>query len=107
MRRGEVRWYKFPRPNKRRPVLILTRDSAITFLNEIVIAAITSSIRGIPSQVLLTRADGMPHDSVVSLDHINTVAKAKIGPLITTLGARRMKEVEDAIRFSLEFSRDQ
>jgi mRNA interferase MazF len=104
MQRGEVRWYKFPRPNKRRPVLILTRDSAIPYLNEIVVAAVTSSIRDIPSEVLVTTADGLPHDSVVNLDHINTVPKGKIGPLIATLSSRRMHEVESAIRFTLQFS---
>ena len=34
MKRGEVRWYKFPRPDKRRPVLLLTRDSILEYLNE-------------------------------------------------------------------------
>ncbi|WP_407937679.1 type II toxin-antitoxin system PemK/MazF family toxin [Neomoorella mulderi] len=46
--RGEVRWYSFKPPDKRRPVLILTRNSAISFLNDVTIAPVTSNIRDIP-----------------------------------------------------------
>ena len=53
MRRGEIRWYRFPRTDKRRPVLVLTRDPAIEFLGEVTVAPITSTIRGIPTEVLL------------------------------------------------------
>ena len=73
MKRGEVRWYKFPQPDKRRPVVILTRDSALEFLGEVTVAPITSAIRDIPSEVLLTKDDGMPRDCAVNLDHIQTV----------------------------------
>ena len=58
MRRGEVRWYVFARPDKRRPVLLLTRDSALELLGEVTVAPITSTIREIPSEVQLTAADG-------------------------------------------------
>ena len=67
MRRGEVRWYVFSRPDKKRPVLILTRNSALEFLGEVTVAPITSTIRDIPSEVLLTNADGMTRDCVVIL----------------------------------------
>jgi mRNA interferase MazF len=53
MRRGEVRWYRFPQPNKRRPVLILTRDSALEFLGDVTVAPITSTIRDIPTEAAL------------------------------------------------------
>lgn len=58
MRRGEVRWYTFARPDKRRPVLILTGDSALEFLGEVTLAPITSTIREIDSEVLLTAGAG-------------------------------------------------
>ena len=57
MRRGEIRWYRFARPDKRRPVLILTRDSALEFLQEVTVAPVTSTIRDIPSEGVLTAAD--------------------------------------------------
>ena len=57
---GEVRWYRFRRPDKKRPVLILTRQSALDFLGEVTVAPVTSTIREIPSEVLLTRRGSAP-----------------------------------------------
>jgi mRNA interferase MazF len=74
MRRGEVRWYRFPRPDRRRPVVVLTRDSALEFLGEVTVAPITTTIRDIPTELLLTKADGMPRECVVNLDHVQTVS---------------------------------
>ena len=105
MRRGEVRWYKFARPDKRRPVVILTRDSALQFLGEVTVAPVTSTIRDIPTEVLLTPADGMPRDCAVNLDHLQTVSRGKVGGLITTLGAEKLEAVGAAIRFALGFRR--
>jgi mRNA interferase MazF len=105
MRRGEVRWYRFAPPDNRRPVLILTRDSALEFLGEVTVAPITSTIRDIPTEVVLTIADGMARDSAVNLDHVQTVAKAKIGGLVTTVGPARMAEVRAALLFALGFGR--
>lgn len=103
MQRGEVRWYKFSKPDKRRPVVILTRDSAMEFLGEVTVAPVTSTVRDIPSEVLLTEADGMPRSCAVNLDHIQTVAKGKIGPVITTLSPRKMSELRSACFFALGF----
>jgi mRNA interferase MazF len=103
VKRGEVRWYKFPRPDKKRPVVILTRDSAIEFLGEVTVAPITSTIRDIPSEVLLTKEDGMPHDCAVNLDYVQTVSKARIGSLITTLGPRKTLELRSGLLFALGF----
>jgi mRNA interferase MazF len=103
MKRGEVRWYKFSMPDKRRPVVILTRESALEFLNEVTVAPVTSTIRDIPSEVLLTEADGMQKSCAANLDHIQTVARAKIGPLITTLSHRKMTELRSACFFALGF----
>ena len=103
MRRGEVRWYRFARPDKRRPVLILTRDSALEFLGEVTIAPITTTIRDIPTEVVLTAADGMPRECAVNLDHVQTVPRARVEALVTTLGRRRMTEVGAALSFALGF----
>ena len=103
MKRGEVRWYKFAKPDKNRPVLILTRDSALEFFGEVTVAPITSTIRDIPTEVLLTKEDGMPRDCAVNLDHIQTVSKAKIGPFITTLSPTRISELRAALLFTLGF----
>lgn len=102
MRQGELRWYTFPAPDKRRPVLILTRSSAISFLTGITIAPVTTQIRDIPTEVLLTpEEDGVPSLCVVNLDNLQTVQKRRIGPLISTLSFRRMQDVQRAIQFAL------
>jgi mRNA interferase MazF len=103
MKRGEVRWYKFSRPDKNRPVVILTRDSALEFLGEVTIAPITSTIRDIPSEVILGREDGMTRECAVNLDHLQTVSKNKIGPLITTLSPIKLSEIRAALFFALGF----
>ena len=101
MKRGEVRWYQFTRPDKKRPVLILTRNSIIEYLGEVTVALLTSTIRNIPSEVQLGRSDGLAKDCAVNCDHIQTVSKAKLGGLITTLPDSRLSEVRRAIFFAL------
>ena len=101
MKRGEIRWYKFARPDKKRPVLILTRDSVLEYLGEVTIAPITSTVRDIPSEVFLSKDDGMPRDCVVNCDHLQTVSKDKIGAPIISLPQPVMVAVGRAIRFAL------
>lgn len=102
MKQGDIRWYNFTQPDKKRPVLILTRNSVLEYLNEVTIAPVTSTIRDIPSEVFLSKDDGMQKDCAVNCDHIQTVAKAKIGRLVTVLSQRKMKHVSAAIHFALE-----
>ncbi len=102
MKHGDIRWYKFAKPDKKRPVLILTRDSVLEYLNEVTIAPITNTVRNIPSEVFLTEADGMPRDCAVNCDHLQTGPKGKIGPLITSLLSAKMVNVGQAIRFALD-----
>jgi mRNA interferase MazF len=101
MKRGDVRWYKFGKPDKNRPVVILTRDSIIPYLGEVTIAPVTSTVRDIPSEVLLDKDDGMPKECAINCDHLQTVAKGKIGSLITTLSPFRLRELRSAIAFSI------
>lgn len=103
MRRGEIRWCEFGRPDKRRPVLILTRDSTLEYLGEVTVAPVTTTVRGIPSEVALSRSEGIPRPSAVNLDHVQTVSKARIGPLITALPVHRMREIRTALLFALGF----
>ncbi len=101
MKRGEIRWYKFTHPDKKRPILILTRDSILEYLGEVTIAPITSTVRNIPSEVFLSRHDGMPRECAVNCDHIQTVARGKIGTLISALSPEKMRKVRKAIAFAL------
>ena len=101
MKRGEVRWYKFKNPDKKRPVVILTRNSILEYLGEVTIAPITSTIRDIPSEVLLSKDDGMQNDCAINCDHVQTVSKSNIGTLITTLSKDKLFEIRNAIFFAL------
>ena len=102
MKRGEIRWYKFKKPDKKRPVLILTRSSVLEYLGEVTVAPVTSTIRDIPSEVCLSKADGMMKDCAVNFDHIQTVSKNKIGSLITTLSKEKLFQVKDAVSFAID-----
>jgi len=71
------------------------------YLGEVTVAPVTSTIRDIPSEVCLSRNDGMNTDCVINLDHIQTVSKGKIGSLINTLSTEKLKEIRKAILFAL------
>ena len=101
MKRGEIRWYKFAQPDKKRPVLILTRDSVLEYLGEVTVAPITSTVRDIPSEIFLSKDDGMLRDCAINCDHLQTVSKNKIGTLITSLPRTKMIAVGRAVRFAL------
>lgn len=101
MKRGEIRWYKFKSPDKKRPVVILTRNSILEYLGEVTVAPVTSNIRDIPSEVLLSTEDGMLNDCAINCDHLQTVSKANIGALITTISKEKLSEIRNAIFFAL------
>ena len=105
MKRGEVRWYKFSPPDKKRPVLLLTRDAILEYLGEVTVAPITGTIRDIPSEVCLDKEDGMPQDCAINCDHLQTVSKNRLGALVTTLSATKMREVSSAVAFALGLGR--
>ena len=99
--RGDVRLYPFAPPDKNRPVVILTRDSAIRYLTTVTVAPITSTIRGVPSEVLLGVEDGMKAACVVNLHNAITVSQARLGRRVTRLDSSRMGQICAALRFSL------
>jgi mRNA interferase MazF len=102
MRRGEIRWYTFRSPDKRRPVLVLTRNSALRFLTNVTVAPITSTVRNIPSEVYLNPDDdGVLNPCAVNLDNVMTIAADQLGSPVTTLSLERMREVEEALCYAL------
>ena len=98
--RGDVRLYQFAPPDKRRPVVVLTRASAVTYLATVTVAPITSTIRGIPSEVVLDEKDGMKARRVVNLHNVITVSQQRLGKRVSQLSSRRMGEICSAVRFS-------
>lgn len=97
MKRGEVRWYTFRPPDKRRPVLLLTRDEIINQLNEIIVVPATRTIRGLASEIILTVNDGMPATCALNFDHVSLVQRSRLGALLCTLHDDRWPEVQRAL----------
>ena len=105
MRRGEIRWVDFELPDKRRPGVILTRNSAIGYLNSVTIAPVTTTIRETPSQVRLGREDGLQTECASNLHNLQTVAQTQIGALIAVLSESRLEAIESALLFALGMER--
>lgn len=99
--RGDVRIYQFAPPNKKRPVVVLTRDSAIAYLSTVTVAPVTSTIRGVPSEVVLNGADGMKAQCAVNLHNAVTISQSRLGRRVAQLNSLRMQEICAALRFSL------
>lgn len=99
--RGDIRLYRFAPPDKARPVVVLTRDSALGYLATATVAPITSSIRGVPSEVRLDEQDGMKAPCAVNLHNAVTVSQGRLGKRVAHLTLPRMREVCAALRFSL------
>jgi len=99
--RGDVRLYRFAPPDKQRPVVILTRDSAIQYLSSVTVAPVTSTIRGVASEVLLDEGDGMKGRCAVNLHNAVTISQQRLGKRLARLGPGRMSEICSALRFSL------
>lgn len=93
--------YEFASPDKKRPVVVLTRDSALRYLSSVTVAPITSAIRGTPSEVVLNEEDGMKGPCAVNLHNTITVKQNQLGKRVAQLGAPRMAEICVAVRFSL------
>ena len=101
MKRGEVWWADLPPPDRLRPVVLLSRDSAYDVRSLITIAPVTTRIRGIRAEVLLGPEDGLRRESVINLDNINTIAKDLLRRVIAELGQGKIGEVDAAIHFAL------
>lgn len=91
--RGEVWTYTFRRPDKRRPVVVLSRPEAIEVLHTVMVAPVTSTIRGIPSEVVVGTDEGLRHDSAVNLDHVQTVEQTRLSRYVGRLGPEKMRAV--------------
>jgi mRNA interferase MazF len=92
---------QFAAPDKKRPALVLTRDSAIAYLSTVTVAPVTSTIRGVPSEVVLNEEDGMKSPCAVNLHNAVTVSQQRLGKRVAQLSSARMNEVCAALRFSL------
>lgn len=103
LKRGEIRWYTYHLPDKRRPVLILTRNELVERLNEVIVVPATRTIRGMRSEVILTPDDGMPMTCALNFDHVSLAQRARVGTLLCTLPEERWPEVRRALLVACGF----
>jgi mRNA interferase MazF len=103
IRRGDIRWFRFNAPDKRRPVLVLGRADALPSLSQIPVIPLSTQARGLPWEVALDESDGLLSSSVLKVEWIRTVERAHLGPFIASLPNSRWPEIEAAILNVLGF----
>jgi mRNA interferase MazF len=103
MNRGEIWQFSFPAPDRRRPVLVLTRQEVIGHLHTVTVAPITTTIRGIPSEVMIGPESGLKATSAINLDNLATVPKAGLRAFVGTVSPQVLSEIREALLFALGF----
>ena len=93
VKRGDMWMYAFATPDKKRPVLVISRQSVIPLLRTVMVAPVTSAIHGVPSEVLVGTEHGLKHKSAVNLDHIQTVDRSRLSGFIGHLNDETMDQV--------------
>ena len=101
--RGDIRWFRFQAPDKRRPVLVLGRDDTLPSLSQIPVIPLSGQTRGLSWEVRLTPQDGVLTECVLKPEWIRSVDRALIGPYIASLPEQRWPEVRAALLAALGF----
>ena len=101
MRRGEVYWHEFPRPDKRRPVLVLTRTSLLGHLGTVTVASLSRTIREVASEVIIGTEHGLPARCAANLHNVFTLPRKDLGAFIAFLPPEIMARVDRALVFAL------
>lgn len=103
LKQYEIRWANLPLPIGRRPVLLLTRTPAYAYLAKVIVAEVTTTVRGIPQEVLLGRREGLARQSVANVDNTHVIAKDRIGDVLGTLSEDRHREVKRALGYAFDW----
>ncbi len=101
MQRGEIWWAELPPPVGRRPVILISRDRAIQVRSNITIAPVTTTIRGIDSEVPLSIADGLPKSCVVNCDSLQTIPKNTLRERVALLSDAKRQALNNALRYAI------
>lgn len=97
LRRGDIYLYKFKKPDKTRPIVIISRDDVIPLLHTVMIAPILSTIYGIPSEVIIGIEHGLKKTSAINLDHVQTIDKTRLTTFIAHLDDSVMSQICEAL----------
>ncbi len=101
--RGDIRWFRFGAPDKRRPVLVLGRPDILPSLSQVPVVPLSTQARGLAWEVALTEADGVPSSCVLKPEWIRIVERGYLGPWIAALPEARWPEVRRALLDVLGF----
>lgn len=101
MKQYETWWAQLPEPVGTRPVVLLSRDEAYTYLNRVLAVEVTSRVRGIPQEVALGAREGLPHRCVANLDNVRAVPKSALKERAGRLGPQRVQELKQALGYAL------
>lgn len=104
--RGDVWMYEFHKPDKLRPVVVLSREDAIAVLHTVMVAPVTSTIRAIPSEVVLGVDEGLKHPSAVNLDHVQTVEQSRLIRHLGQVRGKALAQLCSALAIALGCERD-
>ena len=103
MKQYEIWWADLPAPVGRRPVLLLTRTSAYSYLNKVLVAEVTSTVRGIPQEIALGPEEGLAGSSVANLDDVHAVPKRLLTSRVGMVPRNRQHEVKRALGYALDW----
>jgi len=104
MKQYEIRWAELPLPIGRRPVVLLTRASAYDYLKRVIVAEVTTTIRDIPQEVVLGRAEGMRERCVANLDNVHVILAGALRERAGALAPRRHREIKRALGYALDWA---
>jgi mRNA interferase MazF len=104
MKQYEIRWAELPAPIGRRPVVLLTRTPGYDYLTKIIVAEVTTTIRGIPQEVALGRKEGMRERCVANFDNVHVILKTTLRERAGALGPGRHREVKRALGYALDWA---
>lgn len=99
----DVWWARLPEPAGRRPVLLLSRTSAYTYLTRVLVVEVTTTVRNIPQEVTLGQREGLKRACVANLDTLRSVPTSCLHARAGRLASRRHVEVERALGHALHW----
>ena len=101
MKQYEIWWAKLPNPVGERPVLLLSRDDAYSYLNKYIAVEITTTVRGIPVEVPLGSEEGLSQMCAANCDNLRTIPRAWLVRRLGTLKKNRRQELKRAVGYAL------
>jgi mRNA interferase MazF len=102
--RGEIWLFSFPKPDKKRPVLVLTRHDMIERLHSVTVAPITTTLRGVPSEVVVGLESGLKQPSAINLHNLATVPRQGLRTFVGSVSQETLWQVQEALLFALGFA---